>query len=245
MREESRKKTGERDGAASSEAPLPQCARCPGMYCGQAPLSELKVSALPEFCPMRSSRDLIERMPAEYGKGEVRAVYHPATVTEKEAYQQVRGARMAVRPRVKELIEYARLAGIRRIGIAFCAGLQDEARRLSDVLEKQGLTAASVLCKCGAIDKTALGVEERYKIGDPAGFEAGCNPILQAELLNGAGTQMNVIVGLCLGHDMLFTMHSAAPVTTFIVKDRLLGHNPAAALYSAYHTGVVQQQERV
>jgi uncharacterized metal-binding protein len=215
------------------------------MYCGKAPLGELKVSALPEFCPMRSSRDLIESMPEEYGKSEVSVIYHPATVTEKEAYQEVRGARMAVRPRVKEIVEYARLTGIRRIGIAFCAGLQDEARRLADVLEKQGFVAASVLCKCGAIDKTDLGVEEEHKIGDPGGFEAGCNPILQAELLNRAGTEMNVIVGLCLGHDMLFTKHSAAPVTTFIVKDRLLAHNPAAALYSAYHRGVVQEQQRV
>ncbi|NLB83780.1 MAG: metal-binding protein, partial [Synergistaceae bacterium] len=28
--------------------------------------------------------------------------------------------------------------------------------------------------------------------------------------------------------------HSKAPVTTFVVKDRVLGHNPVAVLYSEY-----------
>ncbi len=61
-------------------------------------------------------------------------------------------------------------------------------------------------------------------------FEAACNPILQAEMLNRAGAQVNIIVGLCVGHDMLFTKNSNALVTTFIVKDRLLDHNPIKGL---------------
>jgi uncharacterized metal-binding protein len=36
-----------------------------------------------------------------------------------------------------------------------------------------------------------------------------------------------------VGHDALFTRHSQAPVTTLITKDRVLGHNPAAALYTS------------
>jgi uncharacterized metal-binding protein len=42
---------------------------------------------------------------------------------------------------------------------------------------------------------------------------------------------MNIIVGLCVGHDMLFAKYSSAPVTTLVVKDRVTGHNPAAVLY--------------
>jgi uncharacterized metal-binding protein len=100
------------------------------------------------------------------------------------------------------------------------------------------------LCKCGGIDKTKLGVAKEYKIGSASRFEAGCNPVLQAQLLNDAGTDINVIVGLCIGHDMLFTMNSKAPVTTLIVKDRLLGHNPVIALYSDYHKDVIESQKR-
>ena len=60
-----------------------------------------------------------------------------------------------------------------------------------------------------------------------------CNPILQAKLLNRQGTDLNVLVGLCVGHDSLFYRYSQALVTTLLTKDRVLGHNPAAALYQA------------
>jgi uncharacterized metal-binding protein len=55
--------------------------------------------------------------------------------------------------------------------------------------------------------------------------------VAQAKLLNRAGTDMNCIVGLCVGHDMLFTKYSDAPVTTIVVKDRVTGHNPVSVLY--------------
>jgi len=48
-----------------------------------------------------------------------------------------------------------------------------------------------------------------------------------------AGTGLNVAVGLCVGHDTLFFQHSAAPVTVLVAKDRVLGHNPVAALYTS------------
>ena len=53
-----------------------------------------------------------------------------------------------------------------------------------------------------------------------------------------------MLVGLCVGHDAIFTRHSKAPVTTFIVKDRVLGHNPAAALYTAkfYYKRVLDEK---
>ena len=64
--------------------------------------------------------------------------------------------------------------------------------------------------------------------------EVMCNPAGQAQLLNDAGTQLNVICGLCVGHDAIFAKLSDAPVTTLIAKDRVLAHNPAAAIYCQY-----------
>ena len=223
----------------------PQCAKCPGSFCGAAPMERIKKRALPENCPMRISPEVIGRVVESYSSEEIGTLYRAATVAEKEAYEVVRGVTMAVRPRIKELIEFSRLMGVRKIGIAFCVGLKDEARRVTEILENQGFSVASVMCKCGATDKTRLGMRPTDKIGDPGSFEAGCNPVLQAELLNRAKTGINVIVGLCIGHDMLFNKYSEAPVTTLIVKDRVLGHNPVAGLYSAYHKGVIASQKRV
>jgi uncharacterized metal-binding protein len=193
---------------------------------------------------MKNSPDLIEAAVKKYSTEEVRSIYIPATVTEKEAYETVRGVRMGVRPRIKEIVEYYKLIDAKRVGVAFCAGLRDEARLAVDFLEKNGLTVASVMCKCGGVDKMKLHVESRYKIGNPSQFEAACNPLTQAALLNNADTDFNVIIGLCVGHDMLFTSNSRAPVTTLIVKDRMLGHNPVIALYSGYHRGIIQSQQR-
>jgi uncharacterized metal-binding protein len=224
---------------------IPRCAKCPSAYCTSAPMEKISKDTLPANCPMKISPETVINSGKRYKDDDVRRLYVPATITEKEAYQVVRGVRMAVRPRIKELVEFSKLLGIKKIGIAFCAGLRDEALRLTTILEEQGFEVASVLCKCGGADKTKLGVAKQDKIGSPEKFEAGCNPLLQAELLNKAETEINVIVGLCIGHDILFTMNSKAPVTTLIVKDRLLGHNPVIGLYSAYHKGIIASQTRI
>ena len=78
-----------------------------------------------------------------------------------------------------------------------------------------------------------VAVQDADKI-DPGTFETLCNPIGQAELLNRAGTELNVAVGLCVGHDSLFFRHSEAPVTVLVAKDRVTGHNPIAALYTLH-----------
>jgi uncharacterized metal-binding protein len=206
---------------------------------------EVDKTILPEYCPMKTSEKMIKSVTEKYRNDDVRRIYVPATITEKEAYESIRGVRMAVRPRIKELIEFGKLINAEKMGIAFCAGMHDEAARIVAFLEKAGFAVASVRCKCGGTDKTKLEVAKEYKIGDPSRFEAACNPVLQAQLLNAAGTDINIIVGLCLGHDMLFTMNSKAPVTTLIVKDRLLGHNPAVALYSNYHKDIIESQKRI
>jgi uncharacterized metal-binding protein len=224
---------------------IPQCAKCPVALCESTALEKVDKDALPQSCPIQTDPETVNSAISRYTEDPIRHLYVPATITEKEAYQNVRGVVMAVRPRIKELIEFAKLLSVNKIGMAFCAGLRDEALRLTRFLEKQGFTVASVVCKCGAVDKSTLGVDTEYKIGNPEEFESACNPILQAELLNNTETALNVIVGLCIGHDILFTTHSKAPVTTLIVKDRLLGHNPVIGLYSAYHKGILESQKRV
>jgi len=95
---------------------------------------------------------------------------------------------------------------------------------------EQGFKPVSVCCKSGSIDKLELGLGEEEKVR-PNTFEPACNPVAQARLLNRAGTDLNIIVGLCVGHDILFTKYSEAPVTTLVVKDRVAGHNPVSVLY--------------
>jgi len=133
--------------------------------------------------------------------------------------------------RLEELLEFAKRMEFRKIGIAFCIGLFEEAKFVAEVFERYGFEVFSVACKVGAVDKSELGLGKIR----PQEKESICNPVGQAKVLNEVGTEMNVIVGLCVGHDMLFQMYSRAPVTTLIVKDRVLAHSPAGAIYSSYY----------
>lgn len=132
--------------------------------------------------------------------------------------------------RVEDTIALCRLMGFNKIGIATCIGLLDETQRLSEILTAQGLEPYSACCKAGSIDKLDLNLKEEEKVR-PGTFEAACNPIAQAEICNSEKTDMNIIMGLCVGHDMLFNKYSKAPVTTLVVKDRVTGHNPVSVLY--------------
>jgi uncharacterized metal-binding protein len=135
--------------------------------------------------------------------------------------------------RVEETVAFARRIGAKRVGIASCVGLMNETTIFTKVLEKAGLTPVTVACKIGSTDKTAIGIPEDWKIRK-GGFEGLCNPALQARALNAEKTDLNVVVGLCVGHDSLFIRHSEAPVTVLVVKDRVLAHNPVAALHTTH-----------
>ena len=140
-------------------------------------------------------------------------------------------------PRLKDTIEYAKGMGFNRLGIAFCVGLYKEAIKTAEILNKYGFEVCSICCKTEAIKKTDVEVPKEYTMFSKTGYPIGlmtCNPAAQALLLNKAKTEMNIIIGLCVGHDITFTHLSKAPVTTFIAKDRSNPHNPAAVLYSHY-----------
>ena len=192
---------------------------------------------------LKTSKTLIKEIKRKYKTEEIKNFYIQSALTEKEAYDEKeareKGRTVPVRPRIREIAEFSKKIAAKKIGIAFCSGLSDEAARASSIIEKHGFDICSAICCCGAVDKSELGVPPEYKIMDPEKFEAGCNPLLQAELLNKAKTDINVIIGLCVGHDMLFTMNSQAPVTTLIVKDRFTGHNPVISLYTKYHKNIV------
>jgi uncharacterized metal-binding protein len=200
----------------------------------------------PAHCPARLSPDRIEETFAQYtGDDEDAKLARVAAQVEGLCYQPVPGsdAVNARWTRVEDSIALAKLMGYKKIGIATCIGLLDESSRLADILSAQGLEPVSVCCKAGSLDKLALGLKETEKVR-PGTFEPACNPIAQAQVLNQQQTDMNLIVGLCVGHDMLFAKHSAAPVSTIVVKDRVTGHNPIAVLYGQnfYYKRLQKQQ---
>jgi uncharacterized metal-binding protein len=187
----------------------------------------------PANCPAGTHAGVVEETGRLLkGDGEDARLAMVAARVEGLCYQPIPGsdAVNARWTRVEDTIALAKLMGYQKIGIATCLGLLEECERLVAILKAQGFNPISVCCKAGSIDKKELGLKEEDKVR-PGTFEPACNPIAQAEICNVLETDMNIIVGLCVGHDMLFNKHSKAPVTTLVVKDRVTGHNPVAVLY--------------
>jgi len=196
-----------------------------------------RAGEFPPFCPGEALNDgVLQGVVAEYGGDSVDGRVSRAAA-------EVEGLFYGKLTRVEETIEFARRIGARRVGLATCVGLIGETRLFGKMLKANGFEYRAVLCKAGSVDKTAVGIPEELKL-KPGSFEGSCNPILQARMLNEWKSDINVVIGLCVGHDALFCRHSDAPAITLIVKDRVLGHNPAAALYTSgsYYKKVMERR---
>jgi uncharacterized metal-binding protein len=213
----------------------PACAGCPKGAChptikaGEAP----PMDRLPAFCPMRNAPEVIKKAVAEYNKPEVKEFARQSSIQEFQAYERTPEGRRPRNPRILELIQFARKCGYHKLGLAFCVGLQNEARTLTEILENNGFEVVSVCCKVGAIAKENIGIKPEEKIAGAENWESMCNPIAQAEILNSEKVDLAVMLGLCIGHDTLFIQYCQRPMTVIAVKDRVTGHNPLATLYTS------------
>lgn len=121
--------------------------------------------------------------------------------------------------RLLKTMRFAKLCGFQHLGLAFCITLKDEAVQVDRILRKEGFQVSSIICK--------VGHESRQEVlGVSSSCNAMCNPIAQAELLNREKTQLNIVLGLCVGHDSLFIKHSDAPVTVLAAKDHVYDNAP-------------------
>ena len=191
----------------------------------------------PEFCPTKNlDLEILREVLHEYEDEEKNNLTVTSACLESEFYCKL--------TRVEETVKFIERMGYHKVGVATCVGLLDEARIFTRILRAHGLDVYTVCCKCGAVDKSTVGIPEDRKLNGGGSHESMCNPILQARILEEEKTEVNVLIGLCVGHDTLFLQHTAAPTTVLIVKDRVLGHNPAAALYLA-NTGYSRFKEEL
>jgi uncharacterized metal-binding protein len=111
--------------------------------------------------------------------------------------------------RVREIAEFAHRMGYARLGVGHCSDMKREASLAARYLEDRSLAAV-------------LPSEQLFE--DPSG---------QAEFFADNNTQFNIIAGMCVGHDAIFIRSSQVPVTSLVVRDRRLRHNPVGALYAS------------
>lgn len=136
--------------------------------------------------------------------------------TDKQILKQAEDSLNSQINRVHEIIAYAKESKIHKIGIANCTTFIKEANQLEEILTDAGFSVEKVHCKFGRVSFNEL---------IPGYKGITCNPAGQAKYLEEKGTELNIMMGLCLGHDMIFNAKSKAPVTPLLVKDRKLNHH--------------------
>ena len=194
------------------------CANCEVLACKKE-----NPEKIPANCPLNQT-EIARAVRQEYEREDIKKFFVTSARVESKGYCQW--------PRVKEIVEFSKEMGYKKLGVAFCGGLQQETKILVKILKEHGFTVSSIVCKNGGVPKEEFGLRDEDKVR-PGTYEVICNPLAQAKLLNKEGTDFNIAVGLCVGHDSLFFKYSQAPVTVLIAKDRVLAHNPAGALYCA------------
>lgn len=194
------------------------CAECTKLSCRSA-----THEGMPQNCPMRTHGEILERAKEEYFKPQYLDFYRQSALMEAEAFGRY--------PRLKETILFCKRMKYSHIGLAFCSALANEAKIVAGLLRKAGFTVDSVRCKCGGTGKEHYGISRENWVRPCDDFEPACNPIGQALLLKSQKTEFNIIMGLCVGHDSLFIKNSDTLCTVLVVKDRVCGHNPVAAIY--------------
>ena len=175
---------------------------------------------IPKWCNATAFKGALEKTKTEYARADNIEIYKAAGKVVSGGYGKW--------PRVQEAIEFAKELKVKKIGLASCVALLNEMNLVARLFSGAGFEVISSACQIGKVSPEDRGVafegiERRHMF---------CNPIAQAEICNESGTELNFILGLCLGHDILFTRHSKAPASVLIVKDRVTGHNPAVALYA-------------
>jgi len=206
----------------------PQCVKCTVRRCSAALPAWAGVEKtyeqgkkVPPSCPTERYPDLIKDAIEKYKLPENMAVNIAYKEVSGKVYNPDKPRERWSWTRIEEIMEYARARGMQSLGIATCFGMLYESRLLSDILEAKGFDVVSVVCLCGEIDPKDVDLK-----GDIM-----CNPIMQAEVLNREKTELNIMMGLCVGHDVLFIKHCKGEVTPLGVRDNALGNNPLAALY--------------
>lgn len=219
----------------------PACAACPqtmqNMLCMHSDGSGHK------GCPTLTRKDLLAQANQEYEDSETHRFARQASVQEAACYANRHERPYVMQPtktRMAEICEFAKRMGYKRLGLVFCVGLKGEAAIVEDILKKHDFEVVSVCCKAGRTSKDILGLGDEDKVFQGTD-EAMCNPVFQAMTVNKEKTDLNILLGLCVGHDSLFFKYAEAYTTVLAVKDRVTGHNPLAAIYlhSSYYKKLV------
>jgi uncharacterized metal-binding protein/rhodanese-related sulfurtransferase len=146
----------------------------------------------------------------------------------RSASELVDNGRAGTLNRLEEIVEYAKSRNYKILGVAYCYGLEKEAKLLQIHLSNAGFQTAMISCTVDGVTEADINPEKTSQA-------VSCNPIGQANVINGSGAELTILMGLCLGHDIMIQKQLNMDFTTWLVKDRVSQHRPLDGL-PGYHS---------
>jgi uncharacterized metal-binding protein len=176
-------------------------------------------------CNTRSCRITEPCQAQKFDPDELMRTYHlPENMRIVQAAAQlVDNGRAGTLSRLQEVIEFSKSMNFKRIGIAYCYGMEIEAALVTTIFRESAFKVYPVSCTTGGFKQSAVNATSKTE-------KVSCNPLAQAGQLNNESVDFTITVGLCLGHDILFNKHIKSYTTTLLVKDRVHNHNPIDAI---------------
>ncbi len=137
----------------------------------------------------------------------------------KAAAKLVDSGRVGTLSRLEEIIEFAKLMNYQKIGLAYCYGMEQYAKAIETILAAEWFDISAVSCSVGGLKQSEVNSSSCI-------HKVSCNPLGQAEQLNAEKVDLSLVVGICLGHDILLNRNLNMDFTTLVVKDRKYNHAP-------------------
>ena len=153
---------------------------------------------------------------------EVIEAYHKEQAIVQAAAQLVDHGKAGTLSRLQETVEFSKLMKYKTIGLAYCYGMENDARMVSNYFRANGFYVEAASCTVGGIPQNDVNLASNI-------CNVSCNPIGQARQLNNKNPDLVITMGLCLGHDILFNREIKSDTTALVVKDRVHQHQPSRA----------------
>jgi uncharacterized metal-binding protein len=125
--------------------------------------------------------------------------------------------------RLQEIIAFIKSMSYKKVGLAYCYGMEKDAKLLKDIFQTEGIRLRAVSCTIGGINQNQIDSSSCTE-------KVSCNPIGQAKELNGEKIDFTIVMGICLGHDILLQRNLESDFSTFVVKDRVFQNSPLNAI---------------
>lgn len=154
-------------------------------------------------------------------KSEIIEQYQDVSHSEivKAAAELVDSGRAGTLSRMEEIIEFAKRMKYQKIGIAYCYGMEQYAKEIESILTDEWFEVSAVSCSVGGLKQSEVNTASCI-------HKVSCNPLGQAEQLNAEKVDLTLVVGICMGHEILLNRNLGMDFTTLVVKDRKNNHAP-------------------